>query len=390
MDAYLDKLPAYVDQIRAIKETILTNIVLIGQIPAPTFKEKNRAQVFLDRLAEFQVDECTTDGYRNPIGVIHGTNDSKPPIFVVAHLDTFFPRDVDHNFKIKKDSITGAGLSDNSIGVGVLVSLPEIFRRLNLRFESNIVLAGVIQSIGKGNLRGIRHLVKTWPTPIRAAVCIEAVELGRLSYYADGMIRCEAKCTLPASGMLEHKFRPNAILVLNEVINQILKLRLPQRPRCRVIIGQISGGIKHGMIPFEASLGLEIQGDSDRMVKAIFNDIKDIVDGIHHEYEVDLEIKTISNLNAARLRYNHPLVKKTIEIMRKLDLRPVSGHSESELSIFLTRKIPAVTLGITRGENYHQADTRVKIDPMFTGIAQIVGVIQAIDSGVCDEQQLAR
>jgi len=385
MDAYLDNLPTYVDRIQAIKETILTNIVLIGQIPAPTFKEKNRSVAFLDRLAEFQVDECTTDGYRNPIGVIRGTDDSKPPIFVVAHLDTFFPKDVDHNFKIKKDSITGAGLTDNSIGVGVLVSLPEIFRQLDLRFESDIVLAGVIQSIGKGNLRGVRHLVKTWPTPIRGAVCIEGVELGRLSYYADGMIRCEAQCTIPAASSMEYKFRPNAILVLNEIINQILTLRLPQRPRCRVIIGQISGGIKHGVIPFDASLGLEIQGDSDRMVKAIFNEVKDIVDGIRHEYEVDLDLKTISNLNAARLRYNHPLVKKTFAIMQKLDLRPVSGHSESELSIFLSRKIPAVTLGITRGVNYHLANARLKIHPMFTGIAQIVGVIQAIDSGVCDE-----
>ena len=386
MEPYLDKLPSYVDQIREFKETILANIVLIGQIPAPTFKEKNRTQVFLDRLAEFQVDECTTDGYRNPIGVIRGTNDSKPPIFVVAHLDTFFQKDIDHNFKIKKDSIAGAGLTDNSIGVGVLVSLPEIFRQLKLRFESDVVLAGVIQSMGKGNLRGIRHLVKTWPSPIRGAICVEGVELGRLSYYADGMIRCEVECSIPVSSALEHKFRPNAILILNEIINQILTLRLPQRPRCRVIVGKISGGYKHGAIPFDATLGLEIQGDSDKMVKAIFNDVKDIVDGIRHEHEVDLDMKTISNLNASRLRYNHPLVKKSIAIMQKLDLRPVSGHSESELSIFLSRKIPAVTLGITRGVNYHQADARVKIEPMFTGIAQVVGVIQAIDSGVCDER----
>jgi di/tripeptidase len=71
--------------------------------------------------------------------------------------------------------------------------------------------------------------------------------------------------------------------------------------------------------------------------------------------------------------------------MKKLDLTPVSEPSESELSIFLSRKIPAVTLGITRGENYHQKNARVEIEPMFKGIAQVVGVIKAIDNGVCDE-----
>lgn len=385
MESYLDKLPQYVDEIRSIKETILANIMLIGQVPAPTFREKNRIQVFLERLAEFQVDECTTDGYRNPIGVIRGTDDSKPPIFVVAHLDTLFTQDIDHNFRVKKNSVIGAGLTDNSVGVGVLVSLPEIFRRLNLRFESDIVLAGVIQSIGKGNLRGIRHLVKTWPKPIRGAVCIEAVELGRLNYYADGMIRCEVDCNIQAFSDWEQKFRPNALIILNEVINRILKLRLPQRPRARVIIGKMNGGVKHGVIPFDATLGFEIQGDSDKMVKSIYNDIKDIVEGIGHEYEVHMSLKTISNLSAARLRYNHPLVKSTVEVMQRLDLKPISGSSESELSIFLSRNVPAVTLGITRGAHHQQPDSRIKIEPMFKGIAQIVGVIQAIDNGVCDE-----
>ena len=91
MTRYLEELPASVETIAALKECILANIVLLGQIPAPTFKEKQRAAVFLERLAEFQVDECTFDGYRNPIGIIRGASRNKPPIFIVAHLDTFSP-----------------------------------------------------------------------------------------------------------------------------------------------------------------------------------------------------------------------------------------------------------------------------------------------------------
>lgn len=385
MKTYLDKLPAFIDNIKSIKETIIANIVLIGQVPSPTFKEKRRTSVFMERLAEFQVDECSTDGYRNPIGIIRGTSETKPPILVVAHLDTIFGTDVDHYYTIKENSITGVGIMDNSVGIGVLVSLPEIFRKLNLRFESDIVLAGVIQSTGKGNLRGIRHLLKTWPTAIRGAVCIESVECGRLNYYSDGMIRCEIDCNISTTNGFEYKFKPNAILIIHEVINQIMLLRLPQKPRSRVIIGKTSGGSKHGIIANDAKLGFEIQSTSDKMVKSILNDIKDIVEGISHEHEVDLKLKTISNINAARLKFNHPLVKGTVAVMETLDIEPVSEPSESELSIFLSHKIPAVTLGITHGENYHQLNARAEIEPMFKGIAQIIGVIMAIDSGVCDE-----
>jgi acetylornithine deacetylase/succinyl-diaminopimelate desuccinylase-like protein len=385
MEKHLDKLPSFVEAIKSMKETIIANIVFIGQIPAPTFKEKRRADFFMKRLAEFQVDECTTDGYRNPIGIIRGTSTSKPPVFVVAHLDTIFEKDIDHNYTVKKRTIKGAGVLDNSLSIGILASLPEIFRKLNLRFESDIVVAGVIQSLGRGNLRGIRHLLKTWDTPIRGAICLEGVELGRLNYYSEGMIRCEVECDIsPTLGPLQ-KFKSNAILILNEVINQILELRLPQRPRSRVIIGKISGGSKHGTIACKAKLGFEIQSDSDKMVKSIYNDINDFVFDINHQNEIELKLKTISNLSAASLKYNHPLVKSAGAVIESLGLKPICEPSESELSIFLSHNIPAVTLGITRGENIYLENSTMEIEPMYKGIAQIIGVIMAIDKGVCDE-----
>jgi di/tripeptidase len=70
--------------------------------------------------------------------------------------------------------------------------------------------------------------------------------------------------------------------------------------------------------------------------------------------------------------------------MEALDIKPKINFSESELAIFLARKIPTITLGITHGENIHKENAMVDINTLFTGIAQLVGVIQAIDGGVCD------
>ncbi len=386
---YLQKVPGFVDQIKAFQEIVLTNIVLIGQIPAPTFKEGKRADFFLDRLSECRVDECSFDEYHNPIGIIRGTANDKPPIFIVAHLDTFFKEDIAYHYTLKKNDLSGPGLMDNSVGVGVLVSLPEIFRALDLTFESDIVLAGVVQSIGRGNLRGIRSLLKTWPTPIRGAVCIEGFELGRLNYYSDGMARCEIDCIIDSINGSEEKRRPNAILMLNEVINQILQLCLPQRPRTEIVIGKISGGVNHGRIAPKASLGLEVRSDSDDMLKSVCGEIQDIVDGLNNEHEVSLKLKTVSNLRATRLKFNHPLVKSAAKVIKKLGIKPISQPTESELSIFLSHGIPAVTLGVSHGKNMLMENATMKIEPMFKGIAQIIGVIMAIDSGVCDEQHLA-
>ena len=70
--------------------------------------------------------------------------------------------------------------------------------------------------------------------------------------------------------------------------------------------------------------------------------------------------------------------------MKDLDIKPRINPSTSELSAFIDRHIPAITLGITSVEHLHQIDETVKIEPMFTGLAQLAAVLLAIDGGYCD------
>lgn len=265
MDKYLEVLPVFVDKIREIREIIISNIVLLGQTPAPTFHEKQRAEHLVERMAEFQVDECAIDDFGNPMAVIRGTSPTTPPIFVVAHLDTFSEVKNDLHYEVTDKIISGIGVSDNSAAVGVLVSLPEIFKRLELCFASDIVLVAPILSLGRGNLKGIRRLLGHWPTPIRGAICLESIDLGRLNYYSYGMIRSEISCSIAVDDHERLRHKPNAILVINDVINAILGLRLPQKPRTQIVIGRISGGFNHGAIAYDANIGFEIRSDSDDM-----------------------------------------------------------------------------------------------------------------------------
>ena len=385
MDKYLDLLPMFVDKIREIREIIISNIVLIGQIPAPTFHERRRAEHLVERLAESQMDECAIDDYGNPMGMIRGTSPTKPPIFIVAHIDTFSEVENEMHYEVTDKIISGIGVSDNSAAVGVLMSLPEIFKHLDLQFASDIVLVAPIQSLGRGNLKGIRGLLRHWPSPIRGAICLESIELGRLNYFSYGMIRSEISCSIAIDDHEKRHHKPNAILVINEVINAILGLRMPQNPRTQIVIGRIAGGFDHGKIAYDAKIGFEIQSDSDDMVKALYADIRDIVAGINKTFDGALQLNRISNLNQTRLNYNHPLIKSASRILNRLDVEIFSEPSESALSIFLHRKIPAITLGLTRGDNFHQNGARIEIEPMYKGVAQIPALLIAMDSGVCDE-----
>ena len=56
------------------------------------------------------------------------------------------------------------------------------------------------------------------------------------------------------------------------------------------------------------------------------------------------------------------------------------------LSRVLVPAVTMVTLGITHGTNLFMDNATMEIEPMYTGIAQLVGTLMAIDSGACDEE----
>jgi len=390
MKKFLKNLNLYVEKTKSIREIILTNIVLIGQTPysrktKSDFDYLERTEIFLERLSDANADECTMDSYGNPYAIIKGKSKTKPPIMLVAHMDTLFESDHEFHYSITNEQIIGPGLLDNSLGVGVLMSIPDILKVLKIQFQSDLILVGLPESLRENNLKSIREVLSFWKHPLRGAVCIEGGIKGRLNYYSKGMVQAEVECRVPVALGWDRRHGVNAIVIANEIINNMLKIRLPQRPKTEIIIGKFRGGVQHGDIPLFAKLGFEIHSDSDKMVEETYYKIEEICTELSMEYGAKIDLIKINNVKAASLTYHHPLVKSAIQVMDALGIKPMIESSESELSVFLHNKIPAITIGIANGENYHQEDERINIDSMYRGIAQLIGIITAIDRGVCDE-----
>jgi hypothetical protein len=73
--------------------------------------------------------------------------------------------------------------------------------------------------------------------------------------------------------------------------------------------------------------------------------------------------------------------------MESLGLKPTIRPSMSEVSELISRGLPSVTLGITEASHLHDVDETIRIRPVYTGLAQLVAVLMAIDGGFCDEPE---
>lgn len=365
------------------REILLANLVMIGEIPAPTFGEERKIEFLLNRFNEAGLSESSIDDCGNGIGVLEGS-EGNGAILVNAHSDTVFSSKTDHTMQVNADHISGPGVADNSMGIGVLATLPYILQELDITLKHDLVLLGGVKSLGRGDLEGIRFFLDNNTFDIKHALCIEGVELGRLSYTSIGMLRGEITCKVPETYDWSRFGDASAILTLNEVINKINDMRLPKRPRTSVVMGSVSGGSSFNTIAKEATLGFEVRSESEKVVTDVGKTIQDIVMEVSSKTGDEVDLDVFAHRRPGGIPYAHPLNECARSIMKELDIEPRLAPSTSELAALIDKKIPSLTLGITTGDRLHKMDESVKIDPIYKGLAQIIGTLIATDGGYCE------
>ncbi len=380
----LDSLSGLEESVQELKEILLANLVMLGEIPAPTFKERERIEFLLNRFKEAEINKSSIDEVGNGIGILEGENGGGN-ILVVAHADTVFNKKADHTIQVEPNKVTGPGVADNSLGLSVLSTLPNLLDKLGIRLNNNLILMGATRSLGRGNLEGLRFFLSNFKQPIKAGLGLEGVELGRLSHTSIGMKRGEITCSVPEEYDWTRFGDASAILTLNEVINRINEIRLPQRPKTSIIMGSVEGGSSFNTTALHATLHFEIRSQSSEMVQEIHQNLQEIIAEVSSHNGDEIELDIFAQREPGGISFSHPLVHNTRRIMDHLNIEPRPGPSTSELAAFIDHDIPAITLGLTHGDHLHELNETIQIEPMYKGIAQIIGTLLAIDGGYCEE-----
>lgn len=383
-DDIINRLPEIEQEIRKRKDLLLANAVMIGEIPSPTFRENLRNEFLKNRFIEAGLQNISVCEAGNVVGILPGSENARN-ILLLAHTDTIFPESIDHTMSVGTEKISGPGIADNSLGLAVVATLPDILERLNIQLKSNLILMGAARSLGRGNLEGIRFFLSNRALPISDAICVEGAQLGRLSYSSLGMLRGEITCKVPEQFDWTRMTFTNAIITLNEVINKIVDIPVPTRPMTSIVMGSVEGGMSYNTIATAAVLRFEVKSESEEVVTNIRNRFQEIVAEISTKSGMKVEMDLFASRKPSGISFSHPLSRVSREIIEALGLEPTFTPSISELNILIGHNIPAVTVGITHAEHLHELNESIDIDPIFKGLAQLIGILIAIDKGHCDE-----
>ncbi len=364
------------EKLRRLREILFANIVMAGEIPAPTGGEWRITRFLSDRFTESGLAHLSLDQAGNIAGVLPGRTGGRT-LLVVAHVDKIWSEGDDHTVSVGVGQMSGRGLADNGLGVAALATLPLILEELDVELDANLVLLGTTRSFGRGDLAGMRFFLENSGQPIDAALCLEGIDLERLSYASLGMARGEITVSTTGEGA-----ESGVVATLAALVRSLLDIHGREEPETRILVGSVEAGSGHSVPPRGGVVRFEIRSHKAGRVARVEEEIAALVAAAEErEGEgIEVHLEMIAHRRPGNLGASHPLVKKARETLALLGIDSHVVPSVSELALLLDHGIPALTLGITKGENRHSPEETIRLEPIFDGLAQIVAMLQFLDT----------
>jgi len=259
------------DDARTLKET-----VFLSEIPAPAFKEEKKAKAYLELMKKSGLTDVKMDKEGNVIAVRRGVGNG-PTIVIDAHLDTVFPLGTDIKVKVKDGIYYGPGITDDTRGLAVMLSMVRALNAANVKTVGDIIFLASVGEEGLGNLRGVKAFFAENKN-IDAALMVEAFPMGVGGIISTASNRYLVTYEAPGGhSYAAFGLEPSAIHAMGRAIAKISDLEVPKVPRTVYNVGIVKGGRSVNTISPDASMEIDIRSDGTKELAETTKKILDIV-----------------------------------------------------------------------------------------------------------------
>lgn len=355
--------------------------VHIAEIPAPTFREGERALYVRQRLEGIGGwSQLAMDGLSNVIAVRRG-DPSAARVLVSAHLDTVFP-DAATPVTRERGRLIGRGVGDNSLGVATLLGVAQAIQQAHarsLRGAGDILFAANVGEEGRGDLRGIRRLLKDYGNDIDCVLVIEGHALNTVQTEAVASLRYEVSVETEGGHSWGAYGRKNAIALLARSIVALEPL-MPEAgttPKVTMNVGVIRGGRSVNTIAPDASFELDMRS-ADNEALALLHRRARAAMRIALAGEAELQLRRIGNRPGGSVATDSPLVRAVLEVRRALALPAHEFRASStDANASIAAGYPTTCIGVTTGGEAHTPREWIRTTPIRKGVPYVGRAILA-------------
>ncbi len=335
----------------------------ICRIPAPTFRERQRAQYLCKKFSELGHRPQLDEAGNVVVPVIYGEN--RPYVAVSAHMDTILAPARPEDVRVRLDgTMEGPGVNDNGSGLSALLALAKVLDAPLLPDAArNVLLIANVAEEGEGDLQGMRYITEhsRYAERIDRYLVIDGASIGYIAAEALGSRRFE----LTIEGRGGHSWndfgRANPVHALSRAIALMTEAALPDDPRATLTIGVIQGGAGINAIPTSARAKIDVRSRDSGGIQKVVGIVEDSARSAVREENrrstdrlTAYSLREIGNRPAAAPLDSNPLVDCFQAVDRYLNIPSRMDCASTDANIPLAKGLPAVTVGAGgRGGDAH-------------------------------------
>lgn len=348
------------------KQTIAT-LIELTELEAPPFKEKVRSDKYLTLLKEAGADSVWQDEAWNAIGLVKGTKREKVLAFC-AHLDTVFPEGTDTKVRQSGDTLKAPGISDDTRGLTILVTVLKAIRAAGIQPENDILFIGNVGEEGPGDLSGAKFLFGPKGPKIDAFISVDGAGHESITNQALGSHRYRITFRGPgghswgAFGLANpHHALGRAITYFTDEADQFTR----SGPKTNYNVGVISGGTSVNSIPFESIMEVDMRSESPQSLaqvdsilqRAVRKALADQNRMKRHGDDLTVKVELIGDRPSGQHPPSIALIQRAIAATQQVEGSPTLRVGSTDSNIPIAKGIPAITIGGGGiGRNAHALD----------------------------------
>jgi len=358
---------------------VIEEAVRICEIPAPTFREQRRAEYVHGRLEAIGGwDHLAIDSLANVVAIRRG-DPKAARVMAAAHLDTVFP-DAETPVLRERGKLTGRGIGDNSAGVAALLATAEGLQDATPRGIGDVILAANVGEEGRGDLRGVRRLVKDYANDFDCFLAVEGHSLNRLQSVGVASLRYEVSVRTDGGHSWGAYGRPNAIALLARAITALEPL-MPEvgiQPKTTMNVGVIRGGRSVNTIAPDAVFELDMRSADPAALDRLYRAARTAMQRAVAD-DTTLGFKRIGQRPGGTSEAESPLFKTALDVRKALGLpAPELNAGSTDANVPLAAGYPATCIGVTTGGEAHTEREWVRTAPFKQGVPLVGRTIVAV------------
>jgi acetylornithine deacetylase/succinyl-diaminopimelate desuccinylase-like protein len=355
-------------------DRIVREIIAINEIPAPPFKEGERARAFAQMLKDSGLTNVEIDPEGNVLGLRKGTG-SGPLVAVAAHLDTVFPEGTEVRVKREGNRLLAPGVGDNARSLAVVLAIIRALESANVQTTGDILFVGDVGEEGPGDLRGIKYLFQKsrYKDRIRMFVSIDGA--GNGSDIVNGALGSR-RYRVVFRGPGGHSYGAfglvNPSYALAKAMDRLSKIAVPSSPRTTYNVGVIGGGTSVNSIPSEVWMDVDLRSESPLQLNKLADEfIKQVRAAADDENKarstnqgrIEVDAKVIGERPSGVTPADSPITRLAAAATSRFGLLPTFSMGSTDANIPISLGVPAITIdsGGTGGRA-HSLDEWINVE----------------------------